>query len=413
MPAPPPQLRGAASATMGVIMPDATEGLFPARRACEFFSGVGLMRRGLEAAGWSVVWANDNDPGKNLLYEKQFPADEKGHLCAADVRTIDADAIPTVDLATASFPCTDLSLAGAQRGIRAGAHSSAYFAFTGLLERMRARRPPLVLLENVVGLIQSAGGEDFRMCLETLADLGYAFDALVLDAAHFVPQSRPRLFVVAAQEDVAPRTPLRPDFAASPLRPPRLARFIVDHADLPWRLQDLPTPPARTKALDAVLEPLNDDDPAWWSPERVDYLFNQMSPSHRARLEASLHRSNWTSAPAFRRMRGGKSTAECRFDGLAGCLRTPRGGSARQILVQVGFGRRRARLLTPRECARLMGADGFVFPEGVSTSSFLFAFGDAVCVPAVRWIAERCLNPLADALDAAPALIHPESRAIF
>jgi len=361
------------------------------------------MRLGLEAAGWSVVWANDNDPGKNLLYKSQFPADEEGHLSAADVRALDADAIPSADLATASFPCTDLSLAGARRGIRAGAHSSAYFAFTGLLERMGARRPPLVLLENVVGLIQSANGEDFRVCLKTLADLGYAFDAIVLDAVHFVPQSRPRLFVIAAQEDVAPRTPLRPDFAASSLRPPRLARFIADHADLPWRLRSLPTPPTRTKALEDVLEDLLEHDPAWWSAERVEHLFNQMNPAHRERLEAGLNRKRWTSAPAFRRMRGGKSTAECRFDGLAGCLRTPRGGSARQILAQVGHGQRRARLLTPRECARLMGAVAFVFPQGVSTNGFLFAFGDAVCVPVVEWIARNCLNPLAEALDASLA----------
>ena len=83
--------------------------------------------------------------------------------------------------------------------------------------------------------------------------------------------------------------------------------------------------------------------------------------------------------------------AELRVDGIAGCLRTPRGGSGRQILVKAGFGEFYARLLTPRECARLMGTDDFTI--SVSLNQALFGFGDAVCVPVVEWIAENYLNP--------------------
>jgi DNA (cytosine-5)-methyltransferase 1 len=83
--------------------------------------------------------------------------------------------------------------------------------------------------------------------------------------------------------------------------------------------------------------------------------------------------------------------AELRVDGIAGCLRTPRGGSGRQILVKAGHGELHARLLTPRECARLMGADEFKLTG--SANDALFGFGDAVCVPAVSWIAQHWLNP--------------------
>ena len=83
--------------------------------------------------------------------------------------------------------------------------------------------------------------------------------------------------------------------------------------------------------------------------------------------------------------------AEIRFDGIAGCLRTPKGGSARQILLQVGKGEVNVRLLTPRECARLMGAEDFNL-SGTANEA-LFGFGDAVCVPVVTWIAENYLNP--------------------
>jgi len=86
--------------------------------------------------------------------------------------------------------------------------------------------------------------------------------------------------------------------------------------------------------------------------------------------------------------------AELRNDGVAGCLRTPRGGSGRQILVKAGYGKVRVRLLTPRECARLMGADDFVI--NVPLNQALFGFGDAVCVPVIAWIARNYLNPLLD-----------------
>ncbi|MBZ0261838.1 MAG: DNA cytosine methyltransferase, partial [Hyphomicrobiales bacterium] len=71
-----------------------------------------------------------------------------------------------------------------------------------------------------------------------------------------------------------------------------------------------------------------------------------------------------------------------------------RGGSGRQILVKAGYGRVKARLLTPRECARLMGADDFTI--NVPLNQALFGFGDAVCVPVVSWIASNYLNPLVD-----------------
>ena len=86
--------------------------------------------------------------------------------------------------------------------------------------------------------------------------------------------------------------------------------------------------------------------------------------------------------------------AELRTDGVAGCLRTPRGGSGRQILLQAGFGKVKVRLLTPRECAKLMGADDFFID--VPLNQALFGFGDAVCVPVISWIAKQYLNPVVE-----------------
>jgi DNA (cytosine-5)-methyltransferase 1 len=88
--------------------------------------------------------------------------------------------------------------------------------------------------------------------------------------------------------------------------------------------------------------------------------------------------------------------AELRTDGIAGCLRTPRGGSARQILFKAGYGRYECRLLSPRECARLMGADDYRIE--VPNNQALFGFGDAVCVPAIEWIVTHYLMPLCNEL---------------
>jgi DNA (cytosine-5)-methyltransferase 1 len=96
----------------------------PDKTFAEFFAGIGLMRLGLEKDGWSVAFANDIDPAKHEMYRAHFrDADEHFHL--GDIHQLNADAIPTVTLATASFPCNDLSLAGMREGLN-GEQSSAF-----------------------------------------------------------------------------------------------------------------------------------------------------------------------------------------------------------------------------------------------------------------------------------------------
>jgi DNA (cytosine-5)-methyltransferase 1 len=117
-----------------------------------------------------------------------------------------------------------------------------------------------------------------------------------------------------------------------------------------------------------------------------------MSDRHRRLAEGMIAGPRWSYGTIFRRVRKGKSMAELRTDGIAGCLRTPRGGSARQILFKAGFGEYHVRLFTPRECARLMGADSFTI--NVSESQALFGFGDAVCASVIEWIARNYLQPV-------------------
>jgi len=276
-----------------------------------------------------------------------------------------------------------------------GKQSSAYWGFVRTLEEMGQRRPRIILLENVFGFLTSRGGEDFKAAMKALNSLGYSVDPFVINAERFVPQSRERLFVVARMAEAAEGDGLLaedPIFFQDEIRPKRLAAFILDNPDILWSLRTLPPLPKRRFDLDLLIEQLPDSDPVWWSRERADYLLKQMSPMHRSMAEDMIVGKTTSYGTVFRRMRAGKSTAEMRCDGIAGCLRTPKGGSARQILFVAGKGRYRVRLLTPREHARLMGADEFRIE--CPANQALFGFGDAVCVPVVEWIAKNYLNSL-------------------
>jgi DNA (cytosine-5)-methyltransferase 1 len=364
------------------------------KRFAEFFSGIGLMRVGLESEGWSIAFANDIDVQKVQMYNAHF-GEENSHLVHGDIHELSAESIPTVELATASFPCNDLSLAGARNGL-SGEHSSAFWGFIHLIEGLGDRKPLMILIENVPGFLTSHKGNDFRNALLALNRLGYSVDAFMLDAAYFVPQSRQRLFVIGRLECEARKSPAL-IFSESILRPRALSTFILRNPDIRWNIRNLPTPTNRRKSLEGILEQLPPYAPEWWSLDRTRYLLTQVSPRHREIADAMINGKHWSYGTVFRRIRNSKSMAELRVDGLAGCLRTPRGGSGRQILFQAGKGKYFARLLTPRECARLMGADDYLIQARPNQA--LFGFGDAVCVPVIRWIAQNYLNPISEDIE--------------
>jgi DNA (cytosine-5)-methyltransferase 1 len=318
----------------------------------EFFAGGGMARLGL-GQGWECLFANDFDPVKAGAYRTNFGGE---HLSTSDVHTLTAADLPAqADLAWASSPCQDFSLAGGRAGL-AGGRSSALLGFLRLMGELadEGRAPRVLVIENVPGLLTSRGGADFAALRRRLRELGYASVAYTLDAAAFLPQSRARVFVVASRD--APPAP--------------------------------PAAPARSVSLADVL----DLDAPWDAPERTQGLLALLNPLHRARLEAAPG-----AALAYRRIRREDGRAvqrlELRTDGLAGCLRTPAGGSSRQFLLTWNGVRARSRLLTPREGARLMGLPEDYQLPARATAAWRVV-GDGVAVPVVRWLAEQLLEPL-------------------
>jgi DNA (cytosine-5)-methyltransferase 1 len=369
----------------------------------EFFAGVGLVREGLAESGWRCVYANDLDPKKKEIYDANFPGAGK-----FDLRDVwDVDGVlerlsPAPLLATASFPCVDLSLAGHFRGFD-GAHSSTFFAFAEVLRRCDPR-PPLLLVENVVGFLTARGGRDFTRAATTLAELGYRLDAFVLNASAFTPQSRPRVFLIGVHEDVQ-SSQLIPQAAGgngdgawldtiardAAIRPPALISAMRrTPLATGWIATPITPPEPAGRQLAEVID--LDDEQAWWNEREVDRHYAMLNDRHRARIDAMLAGGGRFIGAGFRRRREDATRLEVRFDGLAGCLRTPRGGSARQIVVAADEGVLKMRWMSAVEYARLQGAGRFTMLP--NERQMLFGFGDAVCVPVISWIDQCVLTPL-------------------
>ncbi len=351
----------------------------------EFFAGGGMARLGL-GEGWRCLFANDFDRLKAATYRANFGDDD---FDARNVWKLTAADLPgRADLAWASSPCQDFSLAGGRAGL-GGGKSSAFFGFWKLMQALakEGRAPRTIVIENVPGLFTSHGGLDFEAICAALAGAGYRFGALETDAADHVPQSRVRCVIIATLDDPTGLTDSGPSSRAVALARERLpaelrARWID------WRL---PSPTRRNLDLAALLEA--DDAVPWRSAQQTQALVAMMDDLHRERLQAALAAGERRVGTAFRRMRGKTQRAEVRFDGLAGCLRTPGGGSSRQLVLVVEAGEVRSRWLTAREAARLMGLpDSYRLPA--SANAGLQLAGDGVVVPVVRRLAEAILEPL-------------------
>lgn len=360
-------------------------------RFAEFFAGIGLVRKGLEQEGsWQCAFANDIDRVKGEIYAKNFGND---HLLIDDIANLHASNIPDVTLVTASFPCQDLSQAGLRRGL-AGDRSGSFFEFIRILNEFATERrlPQAVLIENVVGLLNSGNGKDIREVLLSLNQLGYSCDVLVINAVYFIPQSRPRVFIIGLRTPESRRITQTPKgnnvvCFRHPCRPTAVQKLIVANPDLSWNFLNLPPLPTRETVLADLVE--TNDYQEWFNESELTREFSYIRDNSKNRLERAKQLARSTGKTvyltAYRRMRKGLVCLETRDDEVAGCLRTGSGGSSRQILIVVLSDRIKMRYMTAREYGRLQGVeDSFWIPQNQSVGRY--AFGDAVAVPVVAWI---------------------------
>ena len=371
----------------------------------EFFAGGGMARKGL-GPGWTCLFANDFDFKKGLTYQANFgPAELK----VADIRTITPADLPGIaDLMWGSFPCQDLSLAGVGAGLK-GERSGTFYPFWDVVRALsrEGRAPKLIALENVCGALTSHGGKDFEAICRTFVEVGYRCGALVINADLFVPQSRPRLFIIGVRAAVA-IDPAR--LSPEPLAPFHTRGLCRAVEALPKALQqkmlwwNVPTPGHRVSTFADEIEE-NPTGVAWHTAAETEQLLAKMSPLNRAKVTAALRAGRRMVGGVYKRTRRDEKgvkvqRAEVRFDDVAGCLRTPAGGSSRQVILVIDGKKLRSRLISARETARLMGLpDDYKLPKNYNEAYHLT--GDGVVVDVVRHLSQHVFEPLlAEAVEA-------------
>lgn len=358
-----------------------------------------MARSGLGPA-WNCLFSNDFDEKKGITYKKNWG---DGVLKVKDIKSLTRFDLPGLpDAVWASFPCQDLSLAGAGAGLR-GDRSGTFWPFWKLMKSLNddQRGPSLIVLENVCGTISSHEGKDFAAICEAFAGENYRVGAFVVDASLFVPQSRPRLFFVGVKAGVAIPAKITSAVPTVPWHTRSLisAYSKISHsAQQNWLWWDMPIPSPRvTKFSDLIEnEPLG---VSWHTASETEALLKMMNSVNLLKVEGAKKLGRKIAGTIYKRTRienGVKhQRAEVRFDNIAGCLRTPAGGSSRQLIIVVEGKSVKSRLISPRETARLMGLpDSYSLPERYNEAYHLT--GDGVVVPVVRHIAENILEQILD-----------------
>ena len=361
-----------------------------------------MARSGL-GDGWNCLFANDMDRVKAATYIKNWGG---SHFDGRDIHDVKIEDLKgNGDLAWASFPCQDLSVAGNGLGIgnldsEGSTRSGALWPFLELINGLRqgSRQPPLLVLENVVGLLSLEGGRDFAAICSRLGEIGYRYGAVIIDTKHFLPQSRPRVFIIAVLREIAIPDNLDYGMATESWHPPTLMRSyrsLSQQAQADWIWWDLGSVPTlKQNALQSLIQ---FEGVEWHTSEETQQIISRMTPIHVARLEKAKAANIASIGSLYYRMRRegsvNKQRAEITFSDVLGCLRTPRGGGSRSRIIVAGNGEVKTRLLSIREAAALMGLETtYVLPEAYQHA--FKVIGDGVAVPPVRFLAERLLEPL-------------------
>jgi DNA (cytosine-5)-methyltransferase 1 len=307
----------------------------------DLFAGIGGVRLGFERAGCSCVWSNDHDKYAAQTYIENFG---NAHHVVADIRTIDAAAIPAADIVCGGFPCQPFSIAGISKKNSLGrpngfADETQGTMFYEVVRVIDAVKPKAFFLENVKNLETHDGGKTFSVIKGRLEDLGYSVFHMCINAKYFVPQNRERIYIVGFKD--------------------RRLSF------------SFPKIPVKTKKLSDILQK-NVDEKYTLTPNLWKYLQNY----------AAKHRE----------LGHGFGFGMASPDGYARTLSARYYKDGSEILIPQKTIPRR---LTPRECARLQGfPDSFCIP--VSDTQAYRQFGNSVAVPVVEGVARAIVETLRD-----------------
>ena len=165
-------------------------------KVASLFAGIGGIDLGFNQAGFEIVWANELDSAACKTYRANF--DDERCLVEGDIRTINPESIPNIDVLVAGFPCQPFSIASKQAGFN-DRRGNLFFEIAKVID---VKRPAVIFLENVKNLIEHDNGRTFLVIYNSLAQFGYYVKYKVLNALDYgnVPQNRERIFIVAFRD---------------------------------------------------------------------------------------------------------------------------------------------------------------------------------------------------------------------
>jgi DNA (cytosine-5)-methyltransferase 1 len=385
----------------------------------ELFAGMGGFGLGFAQAGIATLWHAEIEPAARAVLAHHWP----GVPLLEDVRTVKGGDLEPVNVISFGSPCQDLSVAGKREGL-AGERSGLFFEATRIIREMREatddRFPGIAIWENVPGALSSRSGRDFGAALNALADCGSMDIAWrIINAEHWVPQRRRRVFVVAGFSPFAlGDTPLGrsgeilafSEGSGGHLEEGGAARqevagtFGGGSGDHGWqgdtnRMTFIPpiSPRLSAKWAKGTGGPAGDEAqnlvPAAWGVR-----MNHPSANGRAEKEELAHtlEAGVSQAVAFvERTRNGSRNLETQAEVFYALTNPGKGGRTDSRQLMQGTSVRR---LTPLECLRLQGfPDDWLSIRGMSDGKKYQLCGNAVAVPVARWLGERILAVLAEA----------------
>lgn len=309
----------------------------------DLFAGIGGFRIALEKLGGECIFSSEWDKYSQKTYKAWF-----GEMPAGDIRKIKPTDIPSHDILAAGFPCQPFSIAGVSKKISLGmAHGfkdknqgNLFFYLATIIE---AKRPPVLLLENVKNLQSHNKGRTWGVIKETLEDLDYVVFHKIHDAAYWVPQHRERIFIIGFDKKV---------FGSNP-------EF------------KFPVLPEKKHQLKEILE---------------------SKPAEKYTLSEHLWKYLQDYAQKHREKGNGFGFGIANPEGVTRTLSARYYKDGSEILISQKH-KKIPRRLTPHECARLMG-----FPEEakivVSDTQAYRQFGNGVVVPVVEAVGQEILEVL-------------------
>ena len=307
-------------------------------RVGSMFSGIGGICLGFKQAGAELVWANEVDRYACATYRHNFSS---GFLVEGDIRKIDLDKIPQLDILTAGFPCQPFSVMGKQQGF-ADPRGTMYYEILRVIDKTK---PGIVFLENVKNLAQHDNGRTFTTIYNTLAERGYGVKYAV-QSAHThanIPQFRDRIFIVA----------------------------FLDHEKL--ERFSFPDEVLLTKRINDIIDRSNTVDNSFYylpSNKYYEHLNSRMTDNTAIyRIDDSgVAKRAWRICPTLKANMG-----------------------TYQDRVPVIRDVHSIRKLTPADCLALQGfPKGYGFPD-IPTNEVYKQLGNTVCVPVIMRIARRIM----------------------